>query len=133
MTIEWKEVDNYQWFGKVGGKKLFEISEQVNGEFRVSFQGKNVEYLPTIEAAKAKAEQLFKEWKEAAGLISLSEIYSCDKCGGKGKIINPDWWHGSKGDRQALEEEDKRIISCDCLKNPTSLASINRAVKEEGR
>jgi hypothetical protein len=150
MTIEWKKLsasNGDSYIGYIRGLRIADIME-IAGEYHLMFYEQwhdhpdsGMLHFPTLEEAKAKAEQLFKEWKEAAGLVSLSEIYSCDKCGDSGRSkVCP------KCDSGNIKElvvggtdqcEDCMVVftptytyDCDCLKDSHSLASINRATQQ---
>jgi hypothetical protein len=145
MTIEW-QMKYYHEHGFVCGKKIAHISDKGTSDkpWLLMFFQKEAGCYPDKDQAKAKAEQLFKEWKEAAGLISRSDITSCGKCGGSGVTKGcPKCGHDRitvfKGDLDYCLNCRETFPCggstkpCDCLKSSHSLASIERAVKEEGR
>jgi hypothetical protein len=132
MTIEWEPKETIcGLYGNVGGQCVTELQESNKG-VKLYFFEVVIGFYKNYHVAKAKAEQLFKEWNEAAGLISRSDIFSCPECGNTGsylagKTINPESMFSWKSTKK-----------CACRKNPNSIwsleqASINRAVREEGR
>jgi hypothetical protein len=151
MTIEWNEnkicyeSDAYKEIISVGllGGIMVAKYDHNTGWLWCDYGSINTKH-DTLEEAKAKAEQLFKEWKEAAGLVSRSDITSCDKCGNSGVTKGcPKCGHDRitvfKGDLDYCLNCRETFPCggstkpCDCLKDSHNLASINRAVKEEGR
>jgi hypothetical protein len=141
MTIEWREENGL--LGQVSGLTFFHIHAKPKEAkyYIMSWCDKDgvrlKDYFPTLEEAKAKAEQLFNEWKEAAGLISRSDITSCDKCDNSGRVrMYPDCEGCERVKYHTCGQYDMdcdETKPCPCLKDSHSLASIERAVKEEGR
>ena len=84
--IEWREEFNNSYLeAHVGGERVATISSffptcSSEKMFKLYFFGKEVGRFPTLEAAKAKGEELLAAWVDEAGLMIVPESKSGFAC-----------------------------------------------------
>lgn len=123
--IEWKETKDGAWEGYLGNTLWCEWIPPYDEEdmrqggyvFGIAIDGHIID-AETIEYAKLRASLWTLSWLKKANLISLSDIYFCDKCGDSGEfrenVNGVSVWAASKE-------------QCPCTTNPMSIWSIREA------